>query len=303
MKRIVITGITGFIGRHLYEILKDKNIEIIAIARTPDLTMEGVTWINADLSDDINIIKSIIKKYVGAIDTFYHLAWMGVQAKDKNVFAIQSLNIIIANNVVEICKYIECKKLINSGTVAEYVCEDGLINDKCLPTPMDIYGVMKVASKNIISTLCMYYDIEFVNTIVCSTFGEYRSDDNVISYTIKSLLNNESPSYGLLNQMWDFLYVKDVAQALFLIGDKGVHGKTYGIGSGRYKRLSEYIYEIRDIINPEIEIGIGRLKEKYERVLNSCVDSYQIQKDTGFYPKFSFDEGIMRTIEFYRGTI
>ena len=300
MKKILITGITGFIGRHLYENLRDNNIEIIAIARNPDFSMDGVTWISADLYSDLEIIKDKLSDHIGTIDVLYHLAWSGVQAKDKNIFELQSRNVFIANNVVEICKYVKCNKFINSGTVAEYVCEDGLINDKCLPTPMDIYGVMKVTSRNIISTLCSDNNIEFINTIVCSTFGEYRSDDNIISYTIKTLLDNKSPKYGLLNQMWDFLYVKDVAFALFLIGDKGVHGKTYGIGSGRYKRLNEYIYEIRDIINPNIKINIGELQEKYKKVLNSCVDSYQIQKDTGFYPKYTFEEGIRKTIEFYK---
>ncbi len=301
MRRIIITGITGFIGRHLYEVLKEKGVEIVAISRKIDLSMESVKWIEADLSCDLDEIKKGLNKYIGTIDVFYHLAWMGVKSKYKNTFDIQTKNITIANNVVEICKYVKCDRFINLGTVAEYVCEDGLINDKCLPSPMDLYGVMKVASRNIISTLCMYNTIEFINTIVCSTFGEYRSDDNIISYTIKSLLRNESPQYGLLNQMWDFLYVKDVANALFLIGSKGVNGKTYGIGSGRYRRLDEYIYEIRNIINPTIDLGVGILTSKYQRVLNSCVDSYQTQKDTGFYPEYSFKEGIIRTIEYYKG--
>ena len=300
MKRVLVTGLTGFVGRHLYELFKENGIEIIAIVRQPDPSMKGVKWVVGDLVSDLNHIKEGLKPYIGTLDTLYHLAWKGVNAAVKNEFDIQSDNIFIANNIVEISKYVECDRFINSGTVAEYVCEDGLINDKCVPTPMDLYGVMKVASRNIIATECNKYGINMIGTIICSTYGEYRSDDNVVSYTIKTLLQNKAPEFGLLNQMWDFLYVKDVAKALFLIGEKGIYGKTYGIGSGRYKRLNEYIYDIHKFVGNNTEIKIGALKEKYKKVLNSCVDCYQIQKDTGFYPEYSFEEGIKRTIAFYK---
>ena len=58
-------------------------------------------------------------------------------------------------------------------------------------------------------------------------------------------------------QMWDFLYVGEVARALKLIGEKGISGKTYGIGSGVYRQLKDYIMKIRDIIDPQLELGIG----------------------------------------------
>ena len=300
MNKVLITGLTGFIGKHLYKFLIDNDIEIVAIAKNPDLSLKNVTWIIGDLSSDVDIIISKLSHHIDTFDCLYHIAWSGVQAKDKNNYAIQAKNIDIAKNIVEICHYVGCTKFINSGTVAEYVHEDGLINDKCVPSPSDLYGVMKVTSKNLIGVMANSYQINVINTIICSTYGEYRSDDNVISYTIKSLLNNESPKYGALNQMWDFLYVEDVAHALYLIGQYGLCGKTYGIGGGRFKRLKEYILDIQKIINPNIPIQIGALEEKYKQVLNSCVDSYLLQKDTGFFPEFSFEEGICRTINYYK---
>jgi len=53
------------------------------------------------------------------------------------------------------------------------------------------------------------------------------------------------------------------------------------------------------MINPQLPLGIGILGNKYENVLSSCVNTFQLQKDTGFLPKMSFEEGILRTITYF----
>lgn len=131
-------------------------------------------------------------------------------------------------------------------------------------------------------------------------FGRGRRDDNIITYTITTLLWGERPQYGMLMQMWDFLYVGEVARALRLIREKAIPGKTYGIGSGVYRQLKDYIVKIRDIINPELELGIGDIPALSDKAFSSCVNIYELVKDTGFEPKVSFEEGIHKTIAYYR---
>lgn len=104
----------------------------------------------------------------------------------------------------------------------------------------------------------------------------------------------------MLTQMWDFLYVGEVARALRLIGEKGCYGKTYGIGSGVYRQLKDYIVKIRDIINPDLMLGIGEIPSLSDKAVSSCVNIYELVKDTGFEPEVSFEEGIERTISFYK---
>ena len=110
----------------------------------------------------------------------------------------------------------------------------------------------------------------------------------------------EKPIYGDLNQMWDFLYVKDVVRAIRLVGEKGKKDKVYGIGSGEYKALREYVCRIRDVINPNLPLGIGENSSLSRRTFSSCVNNYDLKKDTGFQPEYSFEEGIARTIEYYQ---
>lgn len=307
MKKVIVTGANGFVGRHLLKKLLAEQVEVFAIVRKKIEMQElmddynNIKWIIGDLYYDTDaIIDSLRVNGALQADCFYHLAWNGVAACDKNNYDEQIKNIEIGMNVIRVCKEIECIKFINLGTVGEYVSLDGLINEKWVPSPADIYGAVKVAVRNLLSVKASADNIDVINTILCSTYGEFRCDDNVISYTIKKLLKREKPQFGRLEQMWDFLYVDDVAYALYLIGEKGIGGKTYSIGSGTYRHLYEYIEMIRDMIDPDLPLGIGELGDKYQKVLNSCVDTFQLQKDTGFKPMFSFEEGISNTIAYFK---
>ena len=100
--------------------------------------------------------------------------------------------------------------------------------------------------------------------------------------------------------MWDFLYVKEVARALWLIGENGNGDKIYGIGSGQYRQLKDYIYTIRDIINPDLELGIGELPQMSHKAYSSCVGIYDLMKDTNFQVEIGFEQGIKNTIKYYK---
>lgn len=98
--------------------------------------------------------------------------------------------------------------------------------------------------------------------------------------------------------MWDFLYVAEVARALRFVAEKGKSGKVYGIGSGEYHPLLDYISRIRDLIDPNLELGIGELPMMSKQTFSSCVNTYDLRKDTGYLPNISFETGIRRTINY-----
>lgn len=309
MKKVVITGASGFIGRHLIKILLQKEITIYAIVRKkpvlqeiPQKDYEKIHWIMGDLCESpeavINQLTDIGDR--GGFDCFYHFAWLGVEAGKKNDFSVQLKNIELSLNALKICEGIACKRFINAGTVGEYVSLNGLINGNSAPSPGDIYGAAKVSAREFLTVTAEQSGIGIINTILCSTFGEFRCDDNIISYTIKQLLRGDRLEFGHLKQMWDFLYVEDVAYALYLIGEKGKTGRTYGVGSGIYRQLREYIYTIRDMIDPDANLEIGKLEKRYEKVMNSCVDTFLLQKHTGFKPRYSFEDGIEKTIAYFK---
>ena len=301
MKCVIVTGANGFIGKHLIDELVKEHIFVIALYFGNGALInqcETVKPIYCDLSN-CEGVKESIQKFGFEFDAFYHLAWTGVSSEKKNDYHSQYKNIENSINALTLCNQLQCYKFINIGSVAEYVNCNGLIRSQEVPSPGDIYGATKVASRFLLTAIAQSLHQEMICTILSSTYGEYRLDNNVISYSIKTLLAGEKPIYGCLKQIWDFLYIKDTVYALYLIGEYGQSGSTYGIGSAVYRPLLEYIEKIRDIINPELPLGIGVLTDKYAAIHDSCVDTYLLQKDTGFIPKYSFADGIRNTISWF----
>ena len=101
-------------------------------------------------------------------------------------------------------------------------------------------------------------------------------------------------------QIWDYLYGGDCSRAFYLIGQYGKHGKAYTIGSGKSRYLKDYMCAIRDVIDPTLEIGIGELPYYPNQVMRLCADISELTEDTGFKPEVDFEEGIQKTIDWYR---
>jgi len=101
-------------------------------------------------------------------------------------------------------------------------------------------------------------------------------------------------------QIWDYLYSKDAANALYLLGLLGIGGRTYCLGSGIGVPLRKYIETIRDEINPGHAIGFGDIPYNEKQVMYLKADIESLQKDTGFFPEYSFDRGIRETIRWYK---
>lgn len=299
MKRAIVTGGTGFIGSWLVKELIKNNVEVIVIVRNTlkayELFGDKITAVTAHSPEC-----EVLLQESPEIDVFYHLAWEGVAPEKKNDREIQVVNIDLAMEMMEFAFKLQVKRFIATGTVAEYsLCEDVMDVD-AKQTPNDLYGAAKTATHYMLETWARQLKMPFNWVVIPSTYGEGRRDNNILTYTIRTLLKGEKPSYGYLTQMWDFLYVGEVARALFLIGEKGLYDKTYAIGSGDYRPLKEYVTIIRDIIDPDLPLGIGEVPSMSDKAFSSCVSIRELTKDVGFEPQITFEEGIKKSVEYYR---
>jgi len=301
MNKAIVTGATGFIGSWLLEELLHNGVHVTV------LLCDSLENINENIRDRINIVQYSpnnifdIKEKVGYdFDVFYNIGWGGVSPEKKNDLDLQLSNIKSSLDAVLFANQIRCSKFVGIGTVAEYVYCNGAISSAEPPSPSDLYGAAKVAAHFMSEAYAEQLGQPFIWTILCSTYGERRNDDNLISYTIKTLLAGEKPTFTKLEQMWDFMHVSDVVNALYLIGEKGIEGKTYGIGSGIYRPLREYIQEIHKLIDNSLLLGIGERQYPIKKIPSSCVDSTELVNDTGFMPRMSFEDGIIHTISYFK---
>jgi len=305
VKRIVVFGATGVIGTTLVKALVEKNIEVLVLVRK-DSARKGVILehplVNVkycSLSEIADLANDTGKKY----DVFYHFAWAGASGAGRHDMYLQNDNVKYALDAVKAAQRFGCKKFVFAGSQAEY----GLTNEKLTPDtatrPVMGYGFAKLCAGYMTRELAHQLGLEHIWTRVVSIYGPRDGCGTMIISAIEMLLKGEKPKLTEGGQLWDYLYSCDAARAFLLLGEKGVDGKIYVIGSGEPRPLSEYITIMRDAIDINLPIGFGEVPYGKNQVMHLCADISEITKDTGWKPQVSFEEGIKRTIDFVRENI
>ena len=305
MKRIVVDGATSMLGLALINECILNGISVLAIARAdskrldaiPDSNFVRVVRCNQEDLKDFKI------DHPGECEVYYHFAWGNTRSEErKNVF-LQEPNIQYTLDAVLLAKRLGCRRFIGAGSQAEYGRVSGQIGPNTPVNPDVAYGAAKYAAGKMAGILCNEQGMEYIWT---RTFSVYGIGDNVttlVMYAIDKLLKGEKPSFTKAEQEWDYLYSKDAGRAFRLIGEKGKNGKTYCIGSGESRPLKEYIYVMRDAIDPSLPLGIGERPYAPMQVMNLLADITSLKEDTGFIPEYTFERGIRETIYWYKGQL
>lgn len=299
MKRAIITGGTGAVGTALVRELIKNNIETLVFCREGSSRNHQipkhplVTLINCSLDQLASIENTTGKTY----DVFYHLAWEGTTGSSRDNIYLQKWNIHYALDAVRAAIRFGCQKFIGAGSQAEYGRVEGVLKSDTPAFPEMAYGVAKLCAGQMTREYSHQYGIEHCWVRILSVYGPNDWPHSMVMFTINKLKNNEVPQFTKGEQMWDYLYSDDAARAFRLIGEKGVDGKTYVLGSGVARPLAEYIEDIRDVVNPHGAIELGAIPYSPNQVMHLQADLTELKNDTGFAPVIKFKEGIKATLE------
>lgn len=302
IKKVVLTGATGMVGVTLINHLLQQNIEVSVIIRpnskkksqlpqSGKLKIVEMDLANLSMSQDL-----LDDKY----DAFYHLGWDGTYGDSRNDMYTQNLNVKYTLDAVELAHRLGCGIFIGTGSQAEYGRTIEKLGPGTSTFPENGYGIAKLCAGQMSRIMCEKYNMAHVWTRILSIYGPFDGNQTMIMSGIRKMLAGESPKYTKGEQMWDYLYSKDAANALYLIATNGKHGSIYCIGSGKVKPLAEYIKIIKDSINSQLNIQMGAVPYADRQVMYLCADIENLTKDTGFAPKYSFEDGIIETIEWCR---
>lgn len=303
MKRIVVTGATSMIGVALIEVCLSQGIEVYAAVR------EGSgKLLRLPEHEKLHVVPCELYELAGLpgligqpCDTFYHMAWGHTGAARNQSVELQSVNIRYTLDAVRAAKELGCRRFIGAGSQAEYgVLDVNAIGPDAPANPGTPYGISKLAAGKLAVLLAKELGMEAIWPRIFSVYGIYDKESSMIAGNLQKMLNGEETEFTKAEQRWDYLYSKDAGTAFYLIGEKGKDQAVYCVGSGRARQLSEYIYAMRDAVDPGIEPGIGRREYPEGAVMNLCADIRTLTEDTGFVPKYSFEEGIGETAEWLR---
>lgn len=295
MKKVLITGCNGFIGKQLISYLVNKNIEVIGC----DISDNACSELKDIIAyKNINQLQNDFDNIFNDIDVLYHLAWCGVSTIDKNNYAKQFSNFDITYKVLLFSKKVGVKKIVIPGSASQYSNYGSEINGNEIPRPSDLYAATKCALQVIARQFCDINHIDLNWLLITSVYGPTRNDNNLISYTIRSLKCNEKVITTNLEQEWDYLYIDDLILALYLIGLRGKKNIVYPVGSGEHHPLKYYVELIAKILNKKDLLEIGKLPYKNDFIDCSVVCINEL-KEIGFKVSNSFEANIKKIISIF----
>lgn len=300
MKNVIVTGANGFIGKTLVSALISKGYNIIAL----DIRFDEVLMNNASVTC-INVLDkktSELKKEIPArqYDCFFHLAWVGTSGPARADYNEQLNNVKLACEYIELCAELECKRVIYASSINEMETYEYLQSDNIEPSGGYIYGTGKLAAHLMGETVAHIKGVEFIPVIITNIYGVGEKSARMIYTSIYKLIHKEHCSFTAGYQMYDFIYITDAINSIIEVSERGKAFHRYYIGSGAPRPLREFLIEMREIIDPTAEIGLGDIAFKGKDISYDQFDLKKVEKDTGYVNQISFSEGIKLTVDYIR---
>jgi nucleoside-diphosphate-sugar epimerase len=293
IKKIIVTGATGCVGSAVVRRALAHDMFVTCIVhqgskRLSNLPEDSrVKVVECNLSDYDSL--ELDDKY----DAFIHLAWEKTFGASRDDAELQAFNIYYTLDACRLAHRCGCKVFAGAGSQAEYGVQSVDLTPDLPVKPESGYGIAKFAAGKLSAMLCKSLGMRQNWVRILSVYGPNDGENTLISYVIRELKAGRSPELTKCEQIWDYLYADDVGDAILAIAEKGIDGKAYPLGSGKGRKLSEYVEDIRRIINPTVEVKFGAKDYYPHQPMCLVADLKELIKDTSWRPIFTFDKGIL----------
>ena len=302
MKKVIVTGANGFLGTALCKELSDRGITVIAVVRSKESDISGInklrglTIIYSDMADIHNLPNLICDR---DIDVMYHFAWEGTAGDLRGDYLVQLNNVRYTCDAVKTSAELGCKRFVFASSIMEYEVEATMATEET-PRINTLYCSAKVSADYFARTLAGKFGLEYIRAVISNVYGPGEVSPRLINTSLRKMLNGEHCSFSAGDQMYDFIYLSDAAKSFCEIGEKGSSNRTYYIGSQEPRSLKLFLTDMRDCVDPDIQLGLGELPFSGPELTYREFDINAVQNDTGFIPEVSFKQGINNTIEWLR---
>ncbi len=301
MKKVLITGPTGGVGAALIRALSEQGTKVTAVIRPGSSRADivrgvpGVEVVECELHE-LHRLSSLPHDY----DVFYHFGWTGTYGASRLDREEQQKNVRYTLDAVELAEALGCSVFVGAGSQSEFGHVEGILSPDLPCAPDNEYGMAKLDAGRESRALCKEKGIRHVWVRIVSSFGPGDADRTMVMGTLKAFLNGEERQFTKGDQIWDYIYTKDLARIFVLVAEKGRDGAVYVAGTGKTRTLRSYIETMRDIVCPERELVFGGIPYYPNQVMHLEADISDLVADTGFEPEYSFEDGIRETVAWIR---
>jgi dTDP-glucose 4,6-dehydratase len=324
MKTILITGGAGFIGSHVvrrfvqkypeYKIINlDKLTYAGNLANLRDIeNSPNYEFLRADIVD-AEVITGIFNKY--RFDGIIHLAAEShVDRSITNPMEFILTNIVGTVNLLNAARTIWENNLANkvfyqisTDEVYGSLGETGCFFETTAYDPRSPYSASKASSDHLVRAYFHTYKLPIIISNCSNNYGPCQFPEKLIPLSINNIRNNKSiPIYGKGENIRDWLYVEDHANAIDLLFHKGRIGETYNIGGNNEWKNVDLIRKLCQIMDQKLGRAkntstrlITFIKDRAGHDIRYAINAEKIQKELGWSPSLQFENGLEKTVEWY----
>lgn len=302
-KSILVTGAGGFTGSHLSKALVKQGANVIAYVK------RGSSLNNlSDVSNQVKIVKGDILDYTSlsnamkGVDYVFHVAAIVPVNESRDLpYLSTQVNTVGTFNVAWAAVQSGIKKLLYTSTCHVYgnQPESKLpLKEDVVPNPPDIYSATKYAAEILLRQFMNDNGMEIIITRAFNKYGPNQVGDWLFPRTIKKVLTQNTISVGNPDSTRDYSYIEDAVQGYILAMEKGKGGEVYNLGSGKETSVKEVVDKIIEFSGRKVSVEWDTYRKG--DILRSFGDCSKARKVLGWESKTSLDEGVRKTIEWWK---
>ena len=318
MKKIIVTGGSGFIGSNLVNFLIKKKYFVINIDKLtyssnkfndPIRNKGNYRLFKFDINNKNKLINVIKKSKPLAI--FNLAAETHVDRSIDGPSAFIQTNILGTFNLLESLRFLQKRnlkiKLIHISTDEVYgdIKNSLRSNENFKYDPSSPYSASKASADHLVKSYIRTYKINAVISNCCNNYGPYQFPEKLIPKMITNIFNNkELPIYAKGNNSREWIHVNDHCEALFTLYLKGKSGESYNVGTSMNLRNVDLVKKIIKICK-ELDIKIGSkskikfVKDRPGHDFRYALDNKKIFNKLKWKSKTNFEEGLKNTVKWY----
>lgn len=271
-KVALITGATGFLGRHLCAKLLEKDYKIVVLVReTSDISFfskySKQKVIVCQLDKDFNVIDEVVKNYKPLI-TFHLAATFDKGYTNKEIVNLINTNILFGTILLNSLVKYNCKNFINIGTYWQNF-KDETYN------PFNLYAATKQSFQDIIKFYEEEYGLQCITLKLCDTYGEDDGRKKIINLLKQAYQKDEELDMTKGEQYLSLTYIDDVVKGIILASDyvlnNEIYGKTFWIANKKTVKLFDLVKIIEDIVNKKLKINCGNIPYKKREIMQPYI--------------------------------
>lgn len=296
MKRVLLTGAGGYIGRHMLDDLQSRNYEVHAISRSAQAHADGIVWHATDLLD-IPAVDALLEDL--SPTHLLHLAWI----TEPGVYWESSENdrwLKASEHLLESFLRNGGTRAVLAGTCAEYDWTDGhCVEDETPLRGKSRYAKTKLAFRDTAYALAKDSDLQVAWARVFFSFGPHERKERLVPAVINALLSGERAKCSDGSLVRDFMYVLDVAGAMVATLDSDFEGDV-NIASGQAMTLEDLVTRIAGKLDAADRVDFGHYPRRPDDPQKITADISRLSDAIGWTPEYDLDSALDDTIAWWQ---